>query len=138
MWTERSLDSRIRPENFRYVEFLNSDHDRPRWPVLRNANVLGFRFDYHGKFVAENFGRQAWGTIGVSLRTSFDAFMSSTNCLLQLAIWNISSPLPLLQKMSISSASRSIMWSLWKRRTGGLCRKRNSSNSSSVIQTWKI
>lgn len=84
---------------FRYVEFLNSDHDRLRWPVLRNANVLGFGFDYYGNSIPEDFGRQAGGTIGVSLRTSFDAFMSSTNCLLQLAIWNISFPLPLLQKM---------------------------------------
>jgi hypothetical protein len=83
---------------FKYVEFLNSDHDRPRWPVLRNATVLGFGFDYHEAYIPENMGRQVWENIASSLRASFSDFVSSSS-IYQLSLWNITFPLSFFQQI---------------------------------------
>jgi hypothetical protein len=79
--------------SFKYVEFLQSDHDRPRWPVLRNATALGFGFEYHGDHIPdglrESYGRQVWENIAASLRTSFCDFVSS-NSINELTLSNVS------------------------------------------------
>jgi hypothetical protein len=82
--------------SFKYVEFLNRDHDRPRWPVLRNATSLEFGFSYYDDYYGSN--RQAWKNIAGSLRTSFCNSVSS-NSINELSLCNISFPVSLFHEM---------------------------------------
>lgn len=83
---------------FKYVEILNSNHDRPRWPVLRNATVLEFGFRYHDGDTPENYGRQVWENIASSLRTSFCDFVSS-NSINELSLCNVSFPVSFFHQL---------------------------------------
>jgi hypothetical protein len=81
---------------FKYVEVLNSDDDRPRWPVLRNATVLDFGFND-----SDDYGRptqQGWRNIAASLRTSFCNFVSA-NSIKELVLWNMTFPVSLFHEM---------------------------------------
>jgi hypothetical protein len=78
---------------FKYVEFLNSDHDRPRWPALRNVTSLKFGFDYHAGYLSPDQGH-----IAAPLKTSLRHFISS-NCIKELSLYNISFPVSLFHEM---------------------------------------
>lgn len=74
---------------FKYVELMNSNHDRPRWPDLRNATSLEFGYSYYKDY--DGPSQQTWTNIPVSLRISVCTLVSSTS-IKELSFYNISFP----------------------------------------------